>query len=76
MATAATGPQPRMSAAATPGAWSDNAFSADRWLRLTPDELGELSREIIELLNRWSARPASEAAEPVFVFAHGIPARP
>jgi DNA-binding transcriptional ArsR family regulator len=65
-------------ASSGPGPWSDNAFAADRWLHLTPDELGELSREIVAVFDRWSARrpsPSPDAAE-VFVFAHGIPARP
>jgi DNA-binding transcriptional ArsR family regulator len=59
--------------------WGDAAFSTDRWLHLTPDELAELSREIIDLFDRWSARPAPDddrARRPVFLFAYGVPAKP
>jgi DNA-binding transcriptional ArsR family regulator len=60
-------------------AWLDAAFASDFWLELTPDELTRLSVELNELLVRWKDRPAPEggdAREPVFVFAHGIPAAP
>jgi DNA-binding transcriptional ArsR family regulator len=60
-------------------AWRDGPFSTDRWLHLTPDELFELSREVADLLARWADRPPPEDGherQPVFVFAHGIPARP
>ncbi|GIF64352.1 transcriptional regulator [Asanoa ishikariensis] len=63
--------------------WGESTFAADRWLHLTPAELLELSRDLVALLDRWSARSAEAAAEPgdetrrpVFVFAHGIPATP
>ncbi|MFI7488154.1 ArsR/SmtB family transcription factor [Micromonospora echinaurantiaca] len=60
-------------------AWGDGPFSTDRWLHLTPDELAELSRELNELLARWAERKALDDGrrrEPVFLFAHGFPARP
>ncbi|MEV4268551.1 ArsR/SmtB family transcription factor [Micromonospora aurantiaca (nom. illeg.)] len=60
-------------------AWSEGPFSTDKWLHLTPDELAELSREVIELLARWADRTVPEDGrrrEPVFVFAHGVPGRP
>ncbi|MET8044596.1 helix-turn-helix domain-containing protein [Micromonospora sp. NPDC005215] len=60
-------------------AWQDGPFSTDRWLHLTPDELFELSRDVADLLARWADRPPPEDGherQPVFVFAHGIPARP
>ncbi|MBQ0903388.1 helix-turn-helix transcriptional regulator [Micromonospora sp. U21] len=60
-------------------AWDDAPFSTDRWLHLTPDELAELSREMIDLLARWADREAPDDGrerQPVFVFVHGIPARP
>ena len=59
--------------------WSQAAFSSDSWLRLTPAELSELSAEVIAVLGRWRDRPAQDVdpdAEPVFVFARGVPARP
>ncbi|MFF0367912.1 ArsR/SmtB family transcription factor [Micromonospora sp. NPDC005087] len=60
-------------------AWNDAPFSTDRWLHLTPDELAELNREVIDLLARWADRKAPDDGrerQPVFVFAHGVPARP
>jgi len=60
-------------------AWGDGPFSADRWLRLTPEELAELSQELVELLARWADREVPDDGrrrEPVFVFGYGIPARP
>jgi DNA-binding transcriptional ArsR family regulator len=58
--------------------WGESAFAADRWLHLTPDELAELSRDVVALLDRWSARATSpgDDRQPVFVFAHGVPATP
>jgi DNA-binding transcriptional ArsR family regulator len=60
-------------------AWGEGPFSTDKWLRLTPDELAELSREVIELFERWAQRDVPEDGEtrdPVFLFAFGIPAQP
>ena len=59
--------------------WDDAAFSTDKWLRLTPAELAELaSTQLIELLDSWAAREPADGQhrEPVFVFAHGVPAKP
>lgn len=59
--------------------WANGPFSADRWLRLTPDELYAVSREIVAIFDRWSAREVPDdgaVREPVFVFAHGVPAKP
>ncbi|MDG4805189.1 metalloregulator ArsR/SmtB family transcription factor [Micromonospora sp. WMMD1120] len=64
---------------ATQADWHDAPFSTDHWLRLTPDELAELSREVVDLLARWADRdlPGDDAERrPVFVFVHGVPARP
>ncbi|WP_207939174.1 ArsR/SmtB family transcription factor [Actinomadura darangshiensis] len=60
-------------------AWNGAAFSVDKWLHLTPAELGELEEEILAVLDRWEQRTLSgdgQAREPVFLFAHGVPARP
>ncbi|KAB2374182.1 ArsR/SmtB family transcription factor [Actinomadura montaniterrae] len=60
-------------------AWNGAAFSVDTWLRLTPAELGELEREILAVLDRWERRGVpddGQAREPVFLFAHGVPAQP
>ena len=59
--------------------WGQGPFSADRWLRLTPEELYTISREVVAVFDRWSAREIpddGQEREPVFVFAHGIPATP
>jgi DNA-binding transcriptional ArsR family regulator len=53
-------------------AWQDATISSDSFLRLTPAELGQLSAELLEVLQRWGrhGREASErerarqAAEP------------
>ncbi|MEO3743284.1 metalloregulator ArsR/SmtB family transcription factor [Plantactinospora sp. B5E13] len=60
-------------------AWDQAPFSADRWLRLTPAELHQLEREVVALMNRWSERELpddGERREPVFFFAHAVPAQP
>jgi DNA-binding transcriptional ArsR family regulator len=64
-------------------AWRDAAFATDFWLHLTPDELAELSNDILELAERWQARTRDrdrdrdrEDSTPVFVFARGMPASP
>ncbi|MGI8333222.1 ArsR/SmtB family transcription factor [Actinomadura scrupuli] len=60
-------------------AWNGAAFSADKWLHLTPAELNELEREILAVLDRWGRRNPpddGQAREPVFLFAHGVPAQP
>jgi DNA-binding transcriptional ArsR family regulator len=60
-------------------AWSEGPFSTDSWLRLSPDELARFSQELIGLIRSWADRDLPEDGvdrEPVFVFAHGFPARP
>lgn len=59
--------------------WRATAFAMEKWLHLSADELGELSREVGELLARWSGRERAddgERREPVLFFTYGIPARP
>jgi DNA-binding transcriptional ArsR family regulator len=59
--------------------WGDTPFSTDRWLRLTPAELAELERELLDVLARWGDRELPEDGQrrdPVFFFAHAVPARP
>src|SRR6185437_6961121 len=58
-------------------AWKGAAFSIDKWLQLSPAELAELEREILAVLGRWEQRGRPDdgrAREPVFLFAHGVPA--
>lgn len=60
-------------------AWDGAAFSTDKWLHLTPAELGEVEREILGVLDRWARRRVpddGQTREPVFLFAYGVPAQP
>ena len=60
-------------------AWLDASFSTDFWLQLTPDELAQLSEQILDLLNAWYRRETPKDGaerESVFVFARGMPAAP
>lgn len=59
--------------------WASSAFSAGKWLHLTPAELAALEREVIDVFGRWADRALpddGERREPVFVFAYGVPAQP
>ncbi|WP_410810832.1 ArsR/SmtB family transcription factor [Micromonospora sp. 067-2] len=63
----------------TRAVWDDSPFSTDKWLHLTPEELAELSHEIVGLLDRWADRQVPDDGrdrQPVFLFVHGVPARP
>ncbi|MFR9778489.1 ArsR/SmtB family transcription factor [Micromonospora sp. MS34] len=60
-------------------AWGEGPFSTDKWLHLTPEELEQLGHEVIELFARWADRAVPDDGhrrEPVFLFAHGVPAQP
>lgn len=60
-------------------AWGEGPFSTDSWLRLSPHELEEFSKDVIGLIRRWADRdiPDDDVERgSVFVFAHGIPATP
>jgi len=59
--------------------WQDAAFSTDRWLHLTPEDLAGLSAEVTALFDRWGRREVpddGQQREPVFVFTFGVPAQP
>jgi DNA-binding transcriptional ArsR family regulator len=59
--------------------WADAAFATQSWLRLSPDELRALSRELIGLLERWSDREVPDDGqdrEPILLFARAFPAQP
>ena len=63
--------------------WRPVAFTADKWLHLTPSELQQLSEEVDALLARWAEQSLSDdpgrdkpGRESVFVFAYGFPAEP
>ena len=57
----------------------DAAFATQSWLRLSPDELRAMSRELLDLLERWSDREVpddGQAREPILFFARAFPAQP
>jgi DNA-binding transcriptional ArsR family regulator len=59
--------------------WRETAFTVEKWLHLTADELGELGKEMTELFDRWRNREIpgdGEHREPVLLFAYAIPAKP
>ena len=59
--------------------WRSTAFAVEKWMHLTADELGELSRDIDEVLARYRGRETPDDGvhrEPVLFFTYGIPARP
>jgi DNA-binding transcriptional ArsR family regulator len=67
--------------------WQRAVVSSDSFLRLTPDELAQLTAELGAVLARWSETSRAAAAEPVapaegegrehvFVFFHAFPDRP
>ncbi|MEV8371293.1 helix-turn-helix domain-containing protein [Kribbella sp. NPDC056861] len=58
-------------------AWLRAAFSTESWVTITPDRLAELSGRIQDLIQEYYENPSEdEDAERVFVFAHGVPAKP
>jgi len=65
--------------ASWPAEWQNVALSSDSFLRLTPDELAELSAELIAVLRRWSQRTGDQPVEGdrnhVFLFLHAFPER-
>jgi DNA-binding transcriptional ArsR family regulator len=59
--------------------WPKGPFSVDSWLQLDDGELAQFSAQILALIRRWADREIPDDGRergPVFVFAHGIPARP
>ena len=62
----------------TAGEWADAAFATQIWLELTPQELLELSAELVALTRRWRDRATDDGLEreTVFLFARGFPAQP
>lgn len=65
--------------AATLPEWDDASFATQNWLRLSPEELGQVAEEVIDVLLRWSRREVPDDGverESVFVFARGFPAQP
>lgn len=59
--------------------WHDTGFSTDKWLHLTPDELAEISGQVIDLFERWATRAVPQDEQerrPVLLFTYGVPAQP
>ncbi|SHF81515.1 transcriptional regulator, ArsR family [Jatrophihabitans endophyticus] len=59
--------------------WGEGPFSTNTWLRLTPAELEQFSREFRDLAQRWRERELPDDGarrDTVFVFCHGVPAQP
>ncbi len=59
--------------------WDDVAFATSNWLRLTPEELGQVAQEVIDVLVRWGNRAVPDDGqhrEPVYVFSRGFPSQP
>lgn len=60
-----------------PDDWVRAAFATDSWLVLTPERLTELSERVRDLVQEYYENPSDEeSARPVYVFSHGVPARP
>jgi DNA-binding transcriptional ArsR family regulator len=58
-------------------AWGEAELSIDVWLKLTPERLVELRERIQEVLEDYVDHPSIEPeAEPVYLFAQGVPAQP
>lgn len=59
--------------------WVHGPFSTERWVRVTDQELAELSEEIVAVLRRWSDRELPDDGQQrhdAYVFARGVPASP
>jgi DNA-binding transcriptional ArsR family regulator len=59
--------------------WPQGPFAMDSWVRADDAELAELSEELLAVITRWVNREIPDDGRPrdsVFVFAHGVPARP
>lgn len=65
--------------AAAESGWGHHSFVTQNWLRMTPEELGRFSEEILEVVMRWGSRTVPDDGqdrEPVFVFARAFPDQP
>ncbi|MFI5733119.1 winged helix-turn-helix domain-containing protein [Kribbella sp. NPDC051587] len=58
-------------------AWAEAELTLDVWLRLTPERLAELRGRLQDVLEEYVDQPSTEPdAEPVYLFAQGVPAQP
>jgi DNA-binding transcriptional ArsR family regulator len=59
--------------------WSRAAYSTEFWLRLTPDELVELSERLSDVVagfHKSVDQNDGQHRESVFLFAHAVPSKP
>lgn len=59
--------------------WEDSAFAVHTWMRLSPEELAELGREIEAVLLSWRRRSVPDDGvdrRTVLAFARGFPSEP
>ncbi len=60
--------------------WEAAAFATQTWLKLSPEELADLSREVLALIDRWRERLDADAdrpdRRPILIFTRGFPADP
>ena len=59
--------------------WPLGPFSTDSWAKLSDAELAELCGQVVALFHSWATRAEPDDGvhrEPVYLFAHGIPATP
>ncbi len=59
--------------------WVRAAYSTDKWLQLTPDELDELGRRLVEVVREFAEEVRTDdgrVREPVFIFSYAVPAQP
>lgn len=59
--------------------WPSGPFSTNSWAKLSDAELAELGEQVIALFHAWAGRVEPDDGvhrEPVYLFAHGIPATP
>lgn len=57
----------------------EESFATDTWLRLSADELRQLSEQIVAVVHQWADREIPDDGEdrrPSYFFAHGFPAQP
>jgi DNA-binding transcriptional ArsR family regulator len=62
-----------------PEFWREGPFATNTWMRMTDEELAQLSKEVIALFDRWAERDLPDDGQErrtVFAFAHGVPATP
>lgn len=54
-------------------AWLNVTMTSERSLRLTPDQLTDLKRDLVAVIDRYRDLPDQPAAQPVSVHIHALP---